>query len=129
MCMIISQLLYTVNNNLLISFVLFLCWEFYCTDISLATDLHSRVMFYFSHQCSTWNICAYWFMAFLRRAKSPLVPRVEKSTNSDCVGCATAVDFGRSNIFTPIERAWTLVCPRSEILLLPRLFWKFALLL
>ena len=91
MCMIISQLLYTVNNNLLISFVLFLCWEFYCTDISLATDLYSRVMFYFPHKCSTRNICVYWFMDLLRRAKSPLVPRVEKSDNSDCVGCGFAV--------------------------------------
>ena len=49
----------------------------------------------------------------LRRARSPLVPRVEKSTYSDCVGCATAVDFGRGNISRRQKERGRLICPRS----------------
>ena len=116
MCMIISQLLYTVNNNLLIGFVLFLCWEFYCTDNSFATDLYSRVMFYFFRTNvprGTFVFIGLWIYCGGQSRPSFLGSSHRITATVSAV--ASLSDYGRSNIFTPIERAWTLVCPRSEI--------------
>ena len=71
-----------------------------------------------------WFVLGHCFASF-----RPSAATASAAPSGRAVKDASLFDGGRGNNFTRIERAWTVVCPRS-MLLLPRLFGReFAVLL